>query len=268
MRAYNCLRAAPWYRRQAFDEGLKRAGYEVFPGPPTSSARGDLLLVWNRYGNSHEQASRFERGGGTVLVCENGYLNGDGGSPKFAVHPRGPKPTDYYAIGMGFHNDAGRVPAGGPERWTALGVSLKPWRQDGGHILVCANRSFGVAERVMPQDWAVRTAERLKKITKRPVRVRLHPGNDAPRTPLQRDLEGAWAMVIWSSSSGVHALVEGIPVFCLAPYWIAKGATCADLGLVDTPPLPDRLPALQRMAWGQWQLQEVEAGMAFRLLLR
>jgi hypothetical protein len=263
-RAWSLIRQAPWYRAQAFAEGLKKAGFEVGQGTPKGRP-GDLLLIWNRYANWHDQAVRFERDGGKVVVAENGYLGQGGTAPKFDVHPGGPKAHHYYALGLGFHNDEGRVPVGGPERWADLGVELKPWRQDGGHVLVAANRSFGVPGRFMPADWPQRAVERLRKATKREVRLRVHPGNNAPQRPLSEDLKGCWAVIVWTSSAGVHALAGGIPVFCEAPHWICKSA--ASSGSIDEPTLPDRLPALQRMAHGQWRIEEIESGEPFRRLL-
>lgn len=259
------LRSEPWYRRQAFEQGLVNAGYQVVQGEPARGAPGEVLCIWNRYGHWHDVATRFERDGGTVVVAENGYLGAGGTSPKFDVHPKGPQPHHYYALGIGFHNGRGTWPTGGPERFEALGVDLKPWRTQGEHVLVCANRSFGVPPQVMPPDWAERCAERLRRQTKRPVRIRSHPGNDEPRRPLAVDLEGAWAVVIWSSSCGVHALAAGIPVYVEAPYWVMKGASAS--GPIDAPVMPERRPHFERMAHAQWQLQEIETGEPFRRLL-
>jgi len=226
--------------------------------------KGDLLVIWNRYGAGNGHAERFEREGGTVLVAENGYLGRGGTAPKFDVHPGGPEPHHYYALARGWHNGRGTWPVGGPERWEALGVSLTNERGDG-HVLVCPNRSFGVAPAVMPPDWADRTAERLRKQTKREVRVRRHPGNDAPKVPLARDLENCWAVVIWSSGAGVQALIRGIPVYVEAPFWICRGARA--LGPIDEPVGPDPMPALVGMSWAQWALSELESGAPFRALL-
>jgi len=198
-------------------------------------------------------------------VAENGYIGAGGTPPKFDVHPKGPQPGHYYALARGYHNGAGIWPTGGPERLNALGIELKPWRQAGEHILVCPNRSFGVGNQVMHPVWGERCAAHLRRATGRPVQVRPHPGNDAPRRPLQTDLEGAWAVVIWSSSCGVHALQQGIPVFCEAPAWILKGAAAA--GPVDAPAAPERRPHFERLAWAQWQIQEIERGEPFRHLL-
>lgn len=216
-----------------------------------------MLVIWNRYAHWESAADRFEAQGGTVLVAENGYVNGrhDGG--------------DYYAIARRFHNGRGQWHVGGPERWTALGAELKPWRNDGDHILVAANRSFGARGAIMPTNWAEDVERRLKKLTKRPIVKRLHPGNNAPGVPLDRHLRNAWAVVIWSSSVGVRALIEGIPVVCEAPWWICKAAAGAALHMeVETPYMGERQAALNGLAWAQWTVNEIASGEPFRYLLR
>ncbi len=295
MRAYCLIREKPWYRREAFIAGLKAAGMEVLLRQPDRPGPDCVLVIWNRYAGNHDLALRVEAAGGRVWVCENGYLGRGGVSPKFDVHPGGPKPESYYAIAEGWHNGRGRWPVGGPERFAALGVTLQPWRpsecrvmnDEGGpasagdhpssliphpsahddrHVLVCPNRSFGVGEQMMHPDWAERCAEGLKQRTRRPVRIRRHPGNDAPKRPLAEDLKGAWAVAIWSSGAGVHALIEGIPVFCAAPYWILKGAAAS--GPIEAPVTPERLSHFERLAWAQWSCEEIAAGVPFRRLLQ
>lgn len=264
MRAFSLLRDQPWYRKQAFDKGLKAAGFEVFI-TPTKARPGDVLLMWNRYGPLHEIACNHERDGGTVVIAENGYFGEGGTSPKFDVHPGGPKPHHYYSLSIGFHNGRGKWPHGDGSRWAKLGVELQPWRKDGDYILIAGNRSFGVGEQVMPSDWMIRCAARLAK-TKKPIRMRAHPGNDKPKVnPLERDLEGACAVVVWSSTVALHALAQGIPTYIEAPYQIVKGASAS--GEVNAPTLPDRLPHFERMAWSQWRLEEIETGEPFRRLL-
>lgn len=263
-RAYCLIRSQPYYRADAFVSGLKAAGYEVQRDTAGPGRPGDVLLMWNRYAHWDDAATRFERAGGTVLVAENGYLGAGGTSPKFDVHPGGPKPHHYYALGLGYHNDASRVVPGGPERFASLGVELRPWRTDGEHILVCPNRSFGPKERIMPIDWAEHCAARLRKATRRPVRIRPHPGNDAPKRTLQADLEGAWACFVWSSGSAVHALAAGVPTFIEAPFQVVKGAGAS--GPLDVPITPERLPHFERMAFAQWRIEEIQTGFPFMWL--
>lgn len=264
MIAYNLTRKEIHYRHDAFSAGLRAVGYEVSGGHPVGRP-GDVLLIWNRYASYHEIATRFEAGGGQVIVAENGYL-GPGGISPHAMNPR-----QWYALGRGAHNDSTAIPSGGPERWNALGIDLQPWRTDGGHILVCPNRSFGMPDRMMPPTWPEKTAERLRKLTKRQIRVRPHPGNSPAKKPLAEDLAGAWACVIWSSSAGVHALVAGIPVICEAPFWICRGAVDRYLECVekidDRGGCQTREESLHRLAWGQFSIPEIESGEAFRAVM-
>jgi hypothetical protein len=259
--AYNRTRREICYRHDAFSAGLRAAGYDVRAGAPQGGPDA-VLLIWNRYGQYHELATQFEAAGGTVIVAENGYL-GPGGIAPHAMNPR-----TVFALGRGAHNDSTAIPAGGPERWQFLGVDLKPWRADGGHVLVCPNRSFGTPGRIMPSAWGADICTRLRKLTKREVRLRAHPGNESPKKPLAEDLLDCWAMVIWASSAGVHALVAGVPVICEGPRWICHAAASVTLTAIDHPPLPERQRAFERMAWAQWHLSEIESGEAFDHLLR
>lgn len=268
-RAWCLIREAPWYRRDAFTSGLKAAGFEVSVRRPDKPAPGDVLVIWNRYADYHALAVQFENQHGLVLVAENGYLSAGGGAPKFDVHPKGPKPGDYYALSRHGHNGSGLWPTGGPERWQALGIDLKPWRAAGEHILVCGQRGIGSPQMASPPGWNETAVARIKAKTKRPVRLRPHPGNDAPKRPLAEDLKNAWAVVVWSSGSGTQALCEGIPVFYDAPHWICSGGAVRMREADYDAPLTDdarRLAALERMAWAQWTVAEIASGEPFTRL--
>ena len=262
-KAYSLIRREPHYRHDAFLSGLAAAGYEVHDAAPVFPVKpGDVLVIWNRYHEREQLADRFEAAGGAVLVAENGYVRGrhDGG--------------DYYALAVHGHNGSGSWYCGGPERWQTLGVELKPWMggitwTGPGHILVAPNRPFGMRGTVMPANWTEECAKRLRKLTTREVRIRCHPGNGPSSVPLVDDLRGAWAVVIWSSSVGVKALIEGIPVVCEAPYWICKPATVPVVdGLYNAWDM-DRLRRgqLRRLAWAQWSIAEIASGEPFGHLL-
>lgn len=264
LRAWSMIREQPVYRREAFASGLQAAGYEVHQASPwTNPVRaGEVLVIWNRYDYTHQVASRFEKAGGIVLVAENGYLGVDRSDRRI------------YAIARHAHNGRGQWPRGDGERFARLGIEPRPWRAQGGHILVAPNRSFGMPGGIMDHDWAAQIARALQARTRRPVRVRMHPGNVAPQRPLAEDLRDCWAVVIWSSSVGVEALVAGVPVVCCAPWWICKPAAAGPEALQDIEQLPGavqqaaRLPALQALAWAQWSVDEIADGTAFRHLLR
>lgn len=273
MRAFCLIRAQPWYRREAFAEGLKASGHQVMLRSPDRFDAETLLVIWNRYSENHALAQMVERGGGRVLVAENGYLAKGGGTPKFDVYTKeGGQGGHFYALAEGWHNGGGRWPAYGLGRWEALGIPLAPWRTDGEYVLVCPNRSFGVPGRtLMDIDWAKKAAAEVRKQTALPVKIRPHPGNDRPARPLEDDLKCARAVVIWSSSAGVHALIHGIPVICHAPYWICKQATFGSFTQLKTIGEgymeDERLAALGRLAYAQWTVEEIASGEPFRSLL-
>lgn len=250
------LRPGPEYRREAFHSGLRAAGFTVSTDEPNRFAPADCLVIWNRYLAMDVLATRAEQAGVPVLVAENGYFQ----RPRYG--------GKHYAIALGGHNGQGSWPAGDGSRWAALGIELQSWRARGNHVLVCPNRPFGRPGFVMPSDWAKRTLWRLQALTKREVRLRLHPGNVEPAVPLQRDLQDAWAVVIWSSSAGVHALVAGIPVIAMCPAWICKPAAGDTLETIDSPAMPERLPVMQRLAWAMWSLDEISSGEPFVQLLQ
>lgn len=265
LKAYCLIRPQPWYRRDAFVAGLEASGIPVSTNPPSALGRDTLLVIWNRYANDHALAERVEKAGGRVLVAENGYVGPGGSTPKFEAFGTGAEKSFYYALAEGYHNGGGRWPSGDGSRWKALGINLKPWRTEGSHLLICPNRSFGVPERMMHPDWAAHTEARLRKQTSRPIIVRVHPGNKKPARSLREDLRGCWAVYVWYSSAGIHALIEGVPVFCSSPHWILRDA--ASQGTPDAPTLPDRLPALERMAWSQWNVEEISKGEPFKKFL-
>ena len=59
-RALNLLRSSLHYRRDCFDQGLRKAGFKLVPAIPDPKP-GDLLVIWNRYGGWHDNALHFER---------------------------------------------------------------------------------------------------------------------------------------------------------------------------------------------------------------
>jgi hypothetical protein len=251
-RAVVLLKTSPHYRRESFEAGMKALGYRIVhriddPKP------GDALVTWNLTGGLEREAQRFTKAGAAVLVSENGYL-----SP--------PGIPGLYAVSKGGHNGAGTFPTStDPARWLQLGVELKRWRQDGKHILVCGQRGIGSRDMASPHAWHQKAAERIRTMTKRPVKIRPHPGQDGRGTPLSHDLKNAWAVVIWSSAAGVHSLVQGIPVFYAAPHWICEKAALpfAAFGKYIESPLCDdaiRQAAMVHMAHGQWAYKEIATG--------
>lgn len=200
--------------------------------------------------------SRFQAVGGIVVVTENGWIG------------KAPDGGKLFALCLDNHNGAGRWAVGGPERWARLNVGLKPWRQDGRHILVLGQRGFGPSGVGSPRDWAHAAAQRLTRLTKRPVRVRLHPGrNKEAGVPLEADLKDCWAVATWSSGAAIKAIASGVPVFHALRNWIGAPAAMPFGADLEKPFLGDRLPMFERLAWAQFDLNEIASGEPFKRLL-
>lgn len=249
MRALNLLRPSLHYRRDAFDAGLRAAGYEVVDAL-TKPEPGDVVLAWNRTGGVGETAHHLERRGATVLVTENGYLG---------KHWRG---GEWFALAVGHHAGAGKWPDGGPERWDSWGVELAPWK-DGTETVILGQRGIGEPGIKSPDNWAegVRSTIGFG-------RIRPHPGQ-GEGIPLEVDLANAREVVTWASGAALQALTLGVPVWYRFPQWIGAKA-CRPLSEYGAEPPRmddrDRLAMFRRLAWAMWTLDEIRSGEPFLCL--
>lgn len=248
-RAYINLRPEPAGRVAAFSDGLRAAGFDVRKGLPSNAEAGDLLVIWNRRAQDDAAAQKLELAGGVVIVAENAYIDRAG-----------------YALARHKHNGGGVPLARDPGRAARLGVHLAPWREEGGHVLVCPNRFIGPRTDVMPEIWTRQTVSRLERLTRRRVRLRPHPGNwkrNPPKVSIEEDLREAWACVIWWSAAGLKALIAGVPVIYCGPYWIGARGAGRDLKAIESPVLGDRAAMLQDVANGQFTIEEIASGLPF-----
>jgi hypothetical protein len=96
------------------------------------------------------------------------------------------------------------------DRWKACKTELWPWKNSGDHIVVAEpsptyQRFHGI------EGWTQRTVERLKQLTKRPLRVRdKEMQRFGPK--LHQDLRGAHALVTHGSNAAVESVIMGCPV--------------------------------------------------------
>lgn len=259
-RAFVAIRKEPAYRREAIVAGLTNCGFALVCKEFKPTDNTDWLVLWNRKrGTEEDLAERWESKGGSVIVMENGYLQ--------------KVDKTMYAISVGQHNGAGWSPVGNEDRFVTLGFEVKPWdsRPGSGHILVCGQRGIGSSLMASPPQWAEKVVKRLSVDPNRwKMRHRPHPGNFAPKTSLVGDLKEAMGCMIWSSASGVRALVEGVPVSYAAPHWICSAGATRYSGKDAAVFLCDdhlRNVALHCMSHGQWAVAEIAAGEPFKRIL-
>lgn len=227
--------------------GFEVATAEFAPDP------GDCLVLWNRSPRYERIAKKFESRGAAVIIAENGWIGNDGADGKLIAMCRGQ------------HNGAGRWLVTDEDRWSGFKVPVLPWRSDGEFILVLPQRGFGSPGVAMPFDWCHTAMAKLRRATKRPLRVRRHPGRD--KVP-EIDFKNVWASVTWGSGAAIKSICAGVPVFYDMPNWIGGAAATEGIRDIESPYRGDRMPMLQRLAQAQWRYSEIASGEPFRRLMR
>jgi len=179
-----------------------------------------------------------------------------------------------------------------PVRWQKisanLGISLKPWRTDGEHILICLQRNGGWSMRgLSAQTWLDQTIHNIRQYSKkRHIVVRTHPGDKKIRRILQvhhknvsvsnrerlvDDLRNAWATVVYNSSPSVASVIEGIPAFLTDPFpehSQSHGVANLDLSNIENPTLPDRQTWIEKLSMCHWNFEELKSGEAWQFFRR
>jgi hypothetical protein len=163
-------------------------------------------------------------------------------------------------------------------------LEVKPWRTNGDHILVLAQKtmSWNMLGR-NGLDWVHDIVKRIRKVTDRPIVIRLHPGdkkfNEANRKELndrykrknikvslneniKDDLTNAWASVGYNSTPNCASIIEGVPVYLDDPTnsW-AQGIGFENLSEIENPPMLDRSQWLHKIANIHWSNDEIASGL-------
>jgi hypothetical protein len=163
------------------------------------------------------------------------------------------------------------------DRAEALGVKPKPWKRDGGHILLCGMGDKGAqACGFRPEQWERETIATLLKYTDRPILYRPKPSwqgakplpgvGYSPRTQSFDDaLQGAHCVVSHHSNCNVDGLVEGVPSFCTDG--LALPLSLSDLSRIESPIYPDgREQWIADACYTQWSVDEISRGLPWRHL--
>lgn len=177
-----------------------------------------------------------------------------------------------------------------PERWEKIsfdtGLTLKDYRTNGEHILICLQRNGGWSMRGLDvMKWVTSVITQIKKYSDRPIVVRGHPGDkkvsqyltlNIPNVtisdiskPIQEDLKSAWATITYNSSPGVASLIEGVPVFALDPdpnYSQYSDVANHSLKRLEDPKLFDRQEWVERISMSHWKFSELQSGEAWSFM--
>ena len=256
----------------AFRQGLDALGL-----PHRShNLDADVAVIWSvvwagRMRGNLDVWQHFRDRGRPVVVLEVGMLD-RGRTWKMAVNGTG----SYAYHGHGLDLDRPRK----------LGVQAQPWRQQGDHILVCAQRTDSLQWQLQPDiaTWLTNLRDRVRMYTQRPLVLRSHPRQrvpaiegfriDMPRSTLgtydsfdlERGMEGAWAVINHNSGPGVQAILNGVPAFVDASSLAAPVANL-DIGSIELPSLPDRGAWLIQLCHTEWRPEEISTGWPIERLL-
>ncbi len=261
MKAFIAVNSAP-HQVEAADrlsESLKRHGINCQTGSPGEAAPCDFLAVWGyRFRNLIERARSK---GIPVLVMEAGHLQ-----------PR----AEWTSLGWNGLAGRGLYPKAedsGRRFWRHFADHYQPWKDPGDYALVLGQVPNDHA--LAGQDaraWAQQATDRLIERGWR-VRYRPHPkcleaddrwcpkGAHFLPQSLAFDLARADVAVTFSSTAGVEAALDGVPVIACD-----EGAMCRPVAahsLDDNPRCPNRMDWCADMAWTQWTDTEIRTGEAW-----
>jgi len=219
-------------------------------------------IVWNNFRQQNKNVLVIEVGGIKRNHTWKVALNGINRSANF-----GPK-----------QNDGTRA--------SQLGLTVKPWRTHGDHILICLQHDKSEQWKNMPtlENYVLETVQKIRQYTNRKIIVRSHPRCLLPaqlrldnvfyETPKQIEntyddfdlnFNNSWAVISWSSNPGIHAVMNGIPAF-VGEQSLAYDVANHDFSTIETPNMPDRTQWLNDYAHTEWTVEEISEGIPFSRL--
>lgn len=235
------------HKTEIFEAGLQSVGFSVDTAEINDPKPEDVLIVWNRKPTNIDKIKRFEAAGCRVFVAENGYIGADSEGNRLIC------------LALNRHLGRGTWFVGAEARYKKQNFEINPWRQKrGDEIVILGQRGIGDAT---DGAWAEKLAETLKHMTKRPIRIRHHPGKNPPA--IEPDLLKAHAVVTWASAAAIKAIAFGIPCFHLMPGWVGAQASVYGIDDLEKPYLKSPFNMFHRLSWAQWTADEVANGKAF-----
>lgn len=246
------VRSQPQQEVQWFAEGVRACGdevvaYDIVRGPP-QNVRQVAVWGWRR-------GMQFRQRGHEVLVLERAYIGDRFFWTSVGWNGLNNRARFYY------EDDAGA-------RWREHFAQLmQPWRErdDGYALLIGQVPTDTAVMRIRMDRWLQQTANFLRRSGEQ-VLFRPHPnapnarvtGAEISQGTLADDFAGASRVVTFNSNAGVESVLAGIPT-----YAEDAGSMAYDMAthqLLESPIRPDRTQWAHRMAWTQWQPEELKSG--------
>ena len=168
-------------------------------------------------------------------------------------------------------------------------IKLKDYDGSGDQIYICCNRgSAGYSGLgVNAADWAIETATKLRQYTDRNIVIRQHKSSGYPQymsdfqklskfasdnknitihspkfnfPELISEIRKSYAVVVFTSSAGAPAIIEGKPLYVFNETSHLAPMNCGDLNTIEKPNIPDRQQWLNDLGYAHWSLNEIRNG--------
>jgi hypothetical protein len=267
----------------ALSAGFKLHGDEVrvISTQDFDTDKGDgaqLAVMVGVKGRSKEIFEYFRRSGRHTLLIDKSYFD------------RG----EYYRVSLdGFQPHYAHAKPRSRDRLLSFDINLAPMRKSGKHIIYagssqkyCNWHDIGDAS-----AFAADTCFKIRKLTKnsfpiyyrpKPSWAAMHPDEvvpvkdtifSGPQESLKDRLHDCHALVTHGSNAAIEALISGIPVVLVSTEgacaaWPLAGHVLD--GDIMAPPIPtdaQRMQLFADLAWCQFTLEEMAAGLAWETLL-
>ena len=198
------------------------------------------------------------------LYMDSGYF----GNSVSATNPHGWKLWHRIVPNNLQHGDIVPRPA---DRWQQHGIRLQPWRSGRKILIAAPDEKPCVFYGIDLEQWISDTVATLKQHTDREIVVRARTKNRQQRLDdsFAQALTDVHAVVTFNSVAATESIIQGVPVFVLAPCNAAMPVANRDLSQIDTPWLPDRDTVeawVHHLAYGQFHVNELRSGRAREIL--
>lgn len=236
---------------EAFAEGC--GGRVAAAGDSVLHPGAAFFYGWTEH--SAKLIRQCQAEGRTWYYCDNAYYFGRG--------------TYFRVTKNAFMHDG----SGNADGWRLrpFQLRLQDWNLEGSKIVVTTQSEVHYTARLgtTRDAWTSDVIAEIEKHTERPIIVCHKPdpkasGNAYAAPGFEVELSDAWAVVAHCSSAMVKALIEGVPVFSLAPSMASRMGR-SDLAQIEDPFYPEgRMQWLANLAANQWTRDEMRSGKCWR----
>ena len=193
-----------------------------------------------------------------------------------------------YSIGGPFYDTGNYANSNSNNsKWNQLSqcfnINLQPWRTSGNYILLLIQRDGGWGMKGLdPVLWARDKIREIRQYSTQPIVLRPHPGkiadvsslvgpgvtvSDSKNRTLLKDLKHASAAFVWNSSSGVSAVLAGVPLWVDDVSSVCWTVANHDVSRIYNPDFPDRNQWINDLAACHWTDEESRQGLIYKKFL-